>query len=147
MNSRSNHDAIILLADGFDESWLASCLIKLRTGNNHTAVVGLRPGRVAGKHGLAVHTDTHLSEIRHNRPKLLVIANGRLCASRLMTDPRVFKLMEQTLEANGRVAISLDSEIILKKYRLIQAKDLQQFIWQRHTAHEEYAQHLADILA
>lgn len=146
MGKRTPHEALILLTDGFDESWLANCLTELRTSNKRTAIVGLRPGPVVGKHGLSIQTDTYLSELKKAAPRLLAIANGRLCATRLMSEPRVYQIIERTIAANGRVGVSLESETFLKKYRLIKANDLQQYIWQRHTDNKAYAQLLVKSL-
>jgi len=144
MQNKPNYQAVILLTDGFDESWLANCLIGLRTSNKHTAVVGLRPGPVTGQHGLVIHTDNYMTAIRGATPKLLAIADGRLCIKRLMNEPRVYQMIEQTLASNGRVGASLHTETILKKYRLIDPETLPQYIWQRHKSHQEYVQLLVE---
>ena len=86
----------------------------LRETGHKTTVVGLVPGLVTGKHGVAIKTDLHFSELENETPKLLAIADGKSCVSQLLTEPRVYTLITNTLDAGGRIAATTDSETILK---------------------------------
>lgn len=99
----------ILVTDGFDEPAVVDFLCRIRDQGTSANLVGLYSGLLSGYHGLTIRPDYSLNQIEQdvNAPgkQTAVILNGRSNFTSLLTDPRVHRLIEQTLNNHGLVAI------------------------------------------
>ena len=143
---RKNISALILLAEGFNETWLTSCVAELRDNGLDAVVVGLRPGPVSGQHGMVIQTDRYFGEIRDCQPKLLALADGKHCIYKLLSEPKVHRLIKATIQSGGRVAATPESETILKRIGRLTPAQFEHFIWQGLTPAPDYARTLVHAL-
>lgn len=96
----------ILVAPGFEEAAVIYCLTKLREAALPVSLVGLVVGQIAGWHGLSICPDLTLDEVDAHKPmKLAVIPGGQQCATALLTDPRVHRLLHTLIAQEGRVGV------------------------------------------
>lgn len=99
----------IVLADGFAEESIVTCLCRLRDAGLEVDVVGPGGGLIKGGHGLWIRPDLSLEQMEPEVlvttvPHALVLCGGG-CSIRLMADPRVHRVMAQTLQQTGLVVI------------------------------------------
>ena len=139
-------EVIILLAQGFSETWLANCVATLRDTGYKTTMVGLIPGLITGKHGMVIQTDRHFSELSNDPPKILAIAAGQQCINKLLSEPNVHTLINHTIESGGQIAVTTESERILKECGRVHRSQFDNYIWQRAMPTPEYAQLLANSI-
>ena len=105
----------ILVSDGFDEPAVVECLCRVREQGASANLVGLYSGLLSGYHGLMIRPDFSLTQLEQQHQTLgtqiAIILNGRTNLTALLTDPRVHRLVEQTLNNEGFVAVmSTNSE-------------------------------------
>jgi hypothetical protein len=105
----------ILVSDGFDEPAVVECLCRVREQGASATLVGLYSGLLSGYHGLTIRPDFSLNQLEQQYQTLgtqtAVILSGRTNLTALLTDPRVHRLVEQTLSNEGFVAVmSTNSE-------------------------------------
>jgi putative intracellular protease/amidase len=97
---------LVLVADGFEEQPTISCVRVLRDAGVAAALVGITPGLVTGSRGITVQPDLSLNQmIPDGASALVVIPGGRRCAASILTDPRVHRLVENTVDSGGTVAV------------------------------------------
>ncbi|MBK7920694.1 MAG: DJ-1/PfpI family protein [Chloroflexi bacterium] len=97
---------LILLAPGFEEAEVIPCMTQLRKASLPVSLVGLTSGQVTGWHGLSICPDVALDEVGdYGALKLVVIPGGRQCATMLLIDPRVHRLLNTVIEQEGRVGV------------------------------------------
>lgn len=97
---------LILVAPGFEETAVIHCMTQLRQASLPVSLVGLVSGRVTGWHGLSICPDLHLDQVDpYETLKLVVIPGGRQCATMLLTDPRVHRLLNTLIDQDGRVGV------------------------------------------
>lgn len=116
---------VILLAHGFREGPIVTCLEQMRAASLAVSVVGLTAGLIMGKHGLAIQPDYSLSEWQRQTrmdppPTLVIFPGGRSSATALCSDPRVLRLVRATQREGGFVAtLAADAhplETIIKRF-------------------------------
>lgn len=99
----------ILVCDGFDETAVVECLCRVREQGTSVNLVGLYSGLLSGYHGLTIRPDFSLSQLEQQYQTLgaqiAIILNGHSDLTSLLTDPRVHRLVEQTLKNEGLVAV------------------------------------------
>ncbi len=96
----------ILVAPGFEEAAVIYCLTQLREVGLPVSLVGLVAGQIAGWHGLSICPDLTLDEVDAQEPmKFAVIPGGQQCATTLLTDPRVHRLLHTLIAQEGRVGV------------------------------------------
>ncbi|MFO7682008.1 MAG: DJ-1/PfpI family protein [Chloroflexota bacterium] len=96
----------ILIAPGFEEAPAIYCLAQLREACLSVSLVGLAVGQVTGWHGLTILPDLTLDQVgEYEALKLVVIPGGRQCATMLLIDPRVHRLLNRVIAQEGRVGV------------------------------------------
>lgn len=119
-NQKGKH-SIIMIAKGFDEEPTITCLNRLREAGLKVLLVGLTTHSVVGAHGVTIHPDYSLEELPIGRePRLMVIPGSNETAARLVTDPRVHRMIEATVRAGGLVAIFRRAESALAQAGLLE---------------------------
>ncbi len=105
-HSGPNNRIMILLAPGFEETAVVYCLEHLREAGLPVSLVGLSAGILKGSHGLAVRPDYTLDQLLpENGPRGGIVPGGPACVSALLTDPRVHRLLDMTMQNSGFVAV------------------------------------------
>lgn len=96
----------LLAAPGFEELEIIYCLVRMRQVSLPVALVGLAAGRIIGWNGVSIYPDLTLDEVDpEDPPKLVMIPGGQQCATILLADPRVHRLLNSLVEQDGRVGV------------------------------------------
>lgn len=99
----------ILIAPGFDEETVVECLCQIRQAGTAVTLVGTPAHWITGAAGLAVQPDCSLDiwqqAVMGNGRCLVVIPGGQSCATRLLSDARVYQGLQATLAQGGSIAI------------------------------------------
>ncbi len=113
----TNDEAIfILLAAGFDEEAVVSCLVQLRSAGVSVSLIGSSAGLVSGMHGVTIKPDSTLGKITAvSPPKIVFIPDGKQAVTTLLSDPRVHRLFSATIKNNGRIAAMPTAASMLDK--------------------------------
>ncbi len=113
----TNDEAIfILLAAGFEEEAVVSCLTQLRSAGVSVSLIGASAGLVRGMHGVTIKPDSTLGKITAvSPPKIVFIPDGKQAVTTLLSDPRVHRLLSATVENNGRIAAMPTAAAMLDK--------------------------------
>ncbi|MCL4267285.1 MAG: DJ-1/PfpI family protein [Anaerolineae bacterium] len=104
-HSLANNRILILLATGFEETAVVYCLDHMREAGLPVSLVGLSAGILKGLHGLAVRPDYSLDQLSAEAGcRGVIVPGGPPCVTALLTDPRVHRLLDATLQQEGFVA-------------------------------------------
>ncbi|MCZ7674279.1 MAG: DJ-1/PfpI family protein [Chloroflexi bacterium] len=96
----------ILIASGFEEAATIRCLEQMRQASLPVSLVALSAGLVTGWYGLSVHPDLTLDQVNAHEPcKLVILPGGQMCATALLTDPRVHRLLNTLIAQGGVVGV------------------------------------------
>lgn len=99
----------ILIAPGFDEETVVECLCQIRQAGTAVTLAGTPAHWITGAAGLAVQPDCSLDvwqqAVMGNGRCLVVIPGGQSCATRLLSDARVYQGLQATLGQGGSIAI------------------------------------------
>jgi putative intracellular protease/amidase len=96
--------ALLFIGDGFDEKEALNCLYALRDAGLGVDLVGLVPGLITGDRGLTVQGDLTLDQITpEDDYARLIIAGGRSCATALLADPRVHRIIDAAQGRNAQI--------------------------------------------
>jgi len=130
-NGAPKHGALILLAKEFAESSTVACLERLRGEGISVSLVGLSAGLVTGSHGLAIRPDLTLDQVSPlAKHKLLLLPGGKAAVSALFADPRVHRLIKDTLHHQGVVAAAPEAESFIEQAGLIGTGTAANYLWQ-----------------
>jgi 4-methyl-5(b-hydroxyethyl)-thiazole monophosphate biosynthesis len=103
----------ILVASGFEETEVSAVTRALRRSGLAVALVGLTAGPVRGAYGVSLMPDRALSEVGIELPRAVVLPNGVQGVRQLATDPRVHRLLHQTVDQGGYVLALGTADIVL----------------------------------
>lgn len=125
--------ATILLANGFDETWLEQFLLCAELNGWEYHLVGLTDAPVYGDKGNFRPINFTLSQMVGHVPHLLVIPEGDTCLKHLFVDPHVHVLIQNTLEGGGKVALSHLAELHMRQAHVRIASMGNNLYFQRNT--------------
>jgi putative intracellular protease/amidase len=96
---------VILIAPGYDELAVATCVNGLRQAGLAVSLVSTAAGLIGSAHGLTIRPD-ELIDRRATAPlpRLLILPGPAGCAEILLADPRVHRLMICVRQSGGAVA-------------------------------------------
>lgn len=95
----------ILLTTGFEEGTAVFCTDMLRNAGLPVSVIGTSNQLIRGKHGIKIEPDQAIGDIDPNQKfRLIIISGGRQYITSSMTDPRIYNLLQQTIQTNGYIA-------------------------------------------
>ena len=138
---------LILLAPGFEEAEVIPCMTQLRKASLPVSLVGLTSRQVTGWHGLSICPDVALDEVGdYGALKLVVIPGGRQCATMLVIDPRVHRLLNTVIEQEGRVGVMRTAVPVATQSRLLTSLLESHFITQNGDDLEGFITHLVRFL-
>jgi putative intracellular protease/amidase len=110
----------ILIAPGFEEASTVSCLEQMRQASLPVSLVALSARLVTGWHGLSVQPDLTLDQVNVNEPcKMVVLPGGQMCATALLTDPRVHRLLNTVIAQDGVVGVMKTAVPVVKQSGLL----------------------------
>ena len=110
-NNRKKY-AIIVIADGFEETAVTDFISLLREAGLCVKTVGLTSGLIGSAHGAWLMPDLTLTDldllINTMSISVIILLEGRKGLSRLETDPRVHRLLRQVVAQHGQIATSFE---------------------------------------
>ena len=102
--------ALVIVAEGFDESETIPILSLLRQAGLCVKSVGLTSGLVGSAHGVWIMPDLTLAELEQLNSTIsvsvIILPDGRQSLARLEADPRVHRLLRQVVAQRGRIVTS-----------------------------------------
>jgi len=108
---RARRLAVLLVAPGFEEIFVVACASAMRRAGIPLVLASNRAGVVEGAYALRLKPDATLDDLAGQRPPdLLVFPVGQPCLATLLTDPRVFQLIEMTLAGGGCVSAPREAQ-------------------------------------
>jgi protein deglycase len=121
--------AFILLAAGFDATSIIFTLDQLRRASFDVRLISLQRGLVQSSHGLWVKPDDSLETADLSQlPHLVILPDGEQCATMLLRDPRVHRLLKQVVTQQGVVAALPASELWLHRLSVMSQIPMKQFV-------------------
>lgn len=97
---------VILIAPGYDELAVTTCLSELRRAGLAVSLVSTVAGLISSAHGMTIRPDALIDRrATAPLPRLLILPGPAGCAERLLADPRVHRLMAKVRTAGGLVAV------------------------------------------
>lgn len=118
---------VILIAPGYDELAVATCVNELRRAGLAVSLVSTVAGLISSAHGLTIRPD-ELIERRATAPlpRVLILPGPAGCAEMLLADPRVHRLMAKVRKAGGTVAVLEGAQSVAAQAGLATAEVLMQ---------------------
>jgi hypothetical protein len=99
--------ALIIIADGFEETETIIWLSTLRQAGLCIKSVGLTSGLVSGAHGIWLRPDLGFADLDHwlktTGLSPIILPDGEQSLARLEADPRVHELLRQVVKQRGQI--------------------------------------------
>jgi hypothetical protein len=118
MKDASPPCAIVLVADGFEETETITILGLLRQAGLCVKSVGLTSGLVSSAHGVWVMPDRTLADLDsllHTTPiSAVILPEGTQSVAKLEADPRVHNLLRQVAAQRGQFVTSQDGLRVIR---------------------------------
>jgi putative intracellular protease/amidase len=138
---------LVLIAPGFEEATTIRCLDQMRQACLQVSLVALSAGLVTGWHGLSVQSDLTLDQVNANEPcKMVVLPGGQMCATALLTDPRVHRLLNTVIAQDGVVAVLKTAVPLITQSGLLPSSLISHFITQQDVDLEAFVTNLVRLL-
>ena len=137
----------ILVAPGFEEPEIIYCLAQMRQASLSVALVGSSGGRLIGWNGVSIYPDLTLDGVEpEDPPKLVVIPGGQQCATILLTDPRVHRLLNSLVEQKGRVGVMKTAVPVVRQSGLLPTLLDAHYVIQKGESLEVFVTKLVNLL-
>ncbi|MBX3055549.1 MAG: DJ-1/PfpI family protein [Anaerolineae bacterium] len=141
-----NNRIVILLATGFEETAVVYCLDHMREAGLPVSLVGLSAGILKGLHGLAVRPDYSLDQLSAEAGcRGVIMPGGPQCVTALLTDPRVHRLLDATLQQEGFIAAMATAVPLLQQSGVLTSSTSPRFISQENIEINEFTNQLIDF--
>ena len=143
----AEESVLVLLAPGFEESQVVHYTSTLRKNKIPVSVVGLSSRHVNGTYGLAIQPDYSLNQLPSNKNyRLILITGGYNYLASLMADPRVHKLLDNTLQHDGYIAADETAESIIPYTNAKAILNGDHFLTPKKMSRDEYTQKLISLV-
>lgn len=110
----SGSNVLLLIAPGFEEGPVIYFVAKMRQAGLAIQLVGLSPRLIRSQHGIAVRPDVLLGRLPSvMNHRLVIVPGGVQCVSTLLAEPRVYRLLEETITRGGFLAATLTAQELL----------------------------------
>lgn len=140
-----NKRIVTLIAPSFEEGFTVYCMDRMRDKKLPASLIGISKGIIRGYHGVCVQPDFTLNQIDHLEIGMVIIPGSRSCASRLLSDPRVHRLLDSTIANGGYIAASESAQSIVTTIGMPQINARQHLLRQGTLSIPDFAQKLIDI--
>jgi putative intracellular protease/amidase len=111
-NDTSQTCAIVLLADGFEETDAIVVLGLLRQAGLYVKSLGLTSGLICSAHGVRILPDLTFDDLdrlaESTAISMVILPEGRNGLARLEADPRVHRLLRQVAAERGYIVTSAE---------------------------------------
>jgi len=95
----------VFLTQGFEEATAVYLTDQLRNAGLPVSVIGISGQPIRGQRGIKIEPDMTIGEIEPDQTfRLIIVSGGRQYITSSLIDPRVHKLLQQTIQKNGYIA-------------------------------------------
>ncbi|MCA9921478.1 MAG: DJ-1/PfpI family protein [Anaerolineales bacterium] len=123
-----------LLTPGFEEGTAVFCLEQLRDAGLPVSLIGINDLPISGLHGIKIEPDCTINEITDEAPfHVIVLSGGNQTITSLLFDPRIDKLLKQTIQANGHIVPIARTKELLEDIGLLEYGEAPNIISQDET--------------
>lgn len=123
------NSVMILVANEVWSADLEQHRAELQTSGATIQVVGNRIDHIYDSKGRSVKVDTYVGKLKDtDLPDVVVFPNGQNCVLALLIDPRVHRLVEQVIAADGHVRTTPIAEFLMRRVGLLNAQNHDHFI-------------------
>lgn len=136
---------VTLIAPSFEEGFTVYCLDRMREAKMPSSLIGISKGVIRGFHGVCIQPDYTLEQIDSMGVGMVIIPGSRSCASRLLSDPRVQKLLDNTIANGGYVATVETAQTLVTELGLATRNKRQHLLRQGSMTIPAFVQRLIDI--
>lgn len=138
----------VLLAAGFEEADALICVQRLRESGIPVSLIGMTAGLVNSRYGIAIKPDISLTQaLAVNQTfRIVLIPGGEQSTLRLLTDPRVHRVISQAATSGGLLAAMATAEKTLFQAGIHEMIAYDHFLHQGDTQLESFSQGLVDLL-
>ena len=119
--------ALILLAEGFEETEAVTVIDLLRRSDIHVTVAGLTSLRVTGSHGISIVADTLFDEVEKLDFSHLILPGGQPGTNNLKNDNRVLELVKRFQKEERILAAICAAPTVLLKAGVIDSVKITSF--------------------
>ncbi|WP_201352623.1 DJ-1/PfpI/YhbO family deglycase/protease [Hydrogenimonas urashimensis] len=113
--------ALIITADGFEESELQVPYERLRQEGIEVHIASFEKGRIVGKHGGEAQADKSLDEVDTDAYDVLILPGGK-APEVLRKEPRVLRIVQRFFEQDKPVAAICHGPLILLSAGVLHGK-------------------------
>lgn len=142
----------ILIGTDFQEQAVVDCLCYFRQAGIRAQLVGLLARPLSGFNGVCIKPDLSLTQMEQKRlaksrqQYALIIASSQSIATSFMTDPRLDKLVHESIQTNNLVALL---EPLSDMVSVLATSELQpghHFLLQESDSVADFSQQIVDRL-
>jgi 4-methyl-5(b-hydroxyethyl)-thiazole monophosphate biosynthesis len=112
----------LLISNGFEEIEAVTLIDVLRRGDVDVVVAGLDGDTVLGGHGIRMHVDTNVDQVRVDELDGIVLPGGAPNAEALRDDQRVQTLLKAAAEADKFLCALCAAPIALERAGVLEGK-------------------------
>ena len=136
---------IALVAPNFEEGFTVYCLDQMREARLPSTLISLSKGLVRGLHGIWVQPDGTLNTVDPRDVGMVIIPGSRSCASQLLSDPRVHRLLDNTIANGGYVVTRESAQDLVTTLGVKKVAERQHLLVQGSLSTSEFVQKLINI--
>jgi putative intracellular protease/amidase len=145
-NLSSKRLVYVLIAPGFEEQLTIAVVEYLRDAGAEVRLIGITPGAMAGYHGITIAPDLTFNELSAETPSMLIFPGGRRSTARLLIDPRLHRLADNTTAHGGYVVGISDAYDALASTLSMTDQTRSQLVRLDSAPVPQYAQTLLNLL-
>jgi len=133
----------LLIAPGFEETFVAACLVRLREAGMGIALVGVTRGEIVGAHGVGMCPDLALEEAeRQVVPRMLIVPGGAQCTRAFAIDPRFYRILVNVMEAGTVVLVGEAKSLLQAEQARVLALHPERILSQGEMDEGDFLEHL-----
>ncbi len=115
-------NAIVPLADGFEELEAVTIIDILRRVNISVTTLFLQNNPVIGSHNIAITADANIDDISSEKYSLIVLPGGQPGSTNLKNDARIISLIKEICSTSGYAAALCAAPIVLAASGVLEGK-------------------------
>jgi 4-methyl-5(b-hydroxyethyl)-thiazole monophosphate biosynthesis len=116
-------NALVLLAEGFEEIETCTIIDILRRCNVRVLTAGLTPSPIEGGHGISIVADKDLDEVSHEDFDAVICPGGAPGFQNLRSDNRVLTLIREAFKEEKLVAAICGAPAVLSDAGVLDGKE------------------------